>query len=67
MAQNHRLPQVKGYMHLILVSVITFSVTNISFQNLICGWQAMFQVSSKPRYRLCGFQMIYLLKICGML
>jgi len=33
-------------MHLILVTVITFSLTNIS--SLIYGWQAMFQVCQSP-------------------
>lgn len=64
-AQNHRRPKVKVYMHLILVSVITFSVTNISKPYL---WLAgHVSVLSKPGYRLCGFLMIYLYKICGML
>lgn len=65
MAQNHRRPKVKAYIHLILVSVITFSVTNISKPYL---WLAgHVSVLSKPGYRLCGFLMIYLHKICGML
>lgn len=45
-AKNHSCLKVKLYMHLILVTVITFSLTNIS--SLICGWQAMFQVCQSP-------------------
>lgn len=64
-AQNRGRPKVKVYMHLILVSVITFSVTNISKPYL---WLAgHVSVLSNPGYRLCGFPMIYLRKICGML
>lgn len=45
-AKNHSCLKVKLYMHLILVAVITFSLTNIS--SLICGWQAMLQVCQSP-------------------
>lgn len=48
-----------------LVSVIAFSMTNISKPYL---WLAgHVSVLSEPGYRPCGFLMIYLRKICGML
>lgn len=55
----------EGVHDLALVSVIAFSVTNISKPYL---WLAgHVSVLSEPGYRPCGFLMIYLHKICGML
>lgn len=55
----------EGVHDLVLVSVIAFSVTNISKPYL---WLAgHVSVLSEPGYRPCGFLMIYLHKICGML
>lgn len=65
LAQNRRHPKVKVYMHLILVSVITFSVTNLSKPYLCLAGHV--SALSESGYRLCGFLMIYLHKICGML
>lgn len=60
-----RASKGEGVHGLILPSVTTFSVTNISKPYL---WLAgHVSVLSKPGYRLCGFLMIYLHKICGML
>lgn len=55
----------EGVHDLALVSVIAFSVTNISKPYL---WLAgHVSVLSESGYRPCGFLMIYLPKICGML
>lgn len=55
----------EGVHDLALVSVIAFSMTNISKPYL---WLAgHVSVLSEPGYRPCGFLMIYLHKICGML
>lgn len=59
-AKNHSCLKVKLYMHLILVTVITFSMTNIS--SLICGWQAMFQVCQSPDIARAVFRWYILIR-----